>query len=63
MNWMSVNGVKPPKNRVLLCYCPEWCESGYQVAEWNGKRFVYEEEPNEIFDQHVKEWSIFLEAD
>ena len=36
MNWIDVNSsVKPPENRVLLCYCPEWSETGYQVARWS----------------------------
>ena len=65
MNWVSVeSSIEPPKaSRPLLCFCPKWCDNGYQVAFWNGKEFHYEDQPNENFSQHVEEWAIFLEAD
>lgn len=55
--------ITPPTNRPLLCFCQDWNESGYQVAEWDGKKFTYQEEPNEMFDSCVTDWSIFIEAD
>jgi hypothetical protein len=64
MNWIKKkNVIKPPKGRPLLCYCPDWNDSGYQVAFWNGDRFWYNEEPNEYFDDEVIEWTLFLEAE
>ena len=64
MNWIDVGyGHKPPRDRVLVCYCPDWCDAGYQVAVWDGKKFKYEDQPNDNFGQHVKKWSIFMEAD
>jgi hypothetical protein len=63
MNWIEINyGHKPPRNRALICYCPKWCDSGYQVAAWDGKKFRYEDQPNDNFDQHVEQWALFLEA-
>lgn len=56
-------GCKPPINRVLLCCCPEWNESGYQVAKWNGDEFTYDEQPNSMFNGMVVEWALFMEAD
>jgi len=55
--------VEPPRTELLLCYCPEWCESGYQVAEYTGKRFYYAEQSNDMFDECVQKWSLFEEAE
>lgn len=64
MNWMIANNkTDPPRNRVLLCFCPEWSDTGYQVAKWNGKEFYYDEMPNGMFSEHVAKWTLFLEAD
>ncbi len=54
LDWIDVNSsVKPPENRVLLCYCPEWSETG----------FYYYEEPNEQFGDLVEKWAVFETAD
>jgi len=63
MNWIDVEDVTPPKDRPLLCYCPEWSETGYQVAEWNGKEFYYAEQMNDMFSETVEKWLVFYEAD
>ena len=65
MNWINVasSEAKPPIDRPLLCFCPEWCELGYQAAKWSGTQFYYDEQPNELFDGYVTDWAIFLEAD
>lgn len=64
MNWVDAESkIKPSINRVVLAYCPEWCDSGYQVCFWNGKVFMYEDQPNNNFHSYVDKWSIFLEAD
>ncbi len=64
MNWIDADSkIKPTKGRVVLCYCPEWCDTGYQAAQWNGQEFVYDEQPNDMFNTLVESWSIFLEAD
>jgi hypothetical protein len=64
MNWNDgLPGVGFYKNRPVLCYCPEWNDSGYQVAFWNGKEFIYPEQPNERFGGYVERWALFLEAD
>ena len=64
MKWIDVNSsVKPPENRVLLCYCPEWSETGYQVARWSEAGFYYYEEPNEQFGDLVEKWAVFETAD
>jgi hypothetical protein len=65
MSWIKISsGIVPPSERVLLCYCPEWNETGYQVAMWDkNKGFYYHEQPNDMFHDLVEEWSIFMEAD
>ena len=64
LNWIGVKEkIKPQRERVLICYCPEWSEIGYQVAKWNGKEFYYDEQPNNDFNGLVEKWSIFYEAD
>jgi len=65
MNWINIasSPIEPPRNRALLCFCEGWCDTGYQVAKWNGKEFYYDEMPNELFNKMVTDWVIFLEAD
>lgn len=65
MNWIAYEcgGVIPPKNRPLICYCPEWCDEGYKIAIWNGDEFLYQNQPNNGFNQCIEKWAIFLEAD
>ena len=65
MNWINIASTdnRPPLNRNLLCFCEGWNECGYQVAQWNGKKFNYTEQPNKMFDDYVTDWAIFLEAD
>ena len=64
MNWIDVKTkIKPQIGRIILCWCPDWCDAGYQVGQWNGKEFFYEDQPNDMFNRHVKAWAVFLEAD
>jgi len=64
VEWVGVESkIKPQVGRLVLCYCPEWNEEGYQVAVWKGKEFTYGGQPNEMFDGLVLSWNIFLEAD
>lgn len=64
INWIDVGDIEPPQNkRPLICYCPNWCDIGYQIAYWNGDEFHYEDQPNDNFNMHVEAWAIFLEAD
>lgn len=64
MQYISVKSkIVPPLNRVLLCYCPDWCETGYQVAYFDGKKFTYSDCPNNDFSENVISWKVFLEAD
>lgn len=65
LNWIDKDsGIIPPTNRPLLCYCPEWSETGYQVAYFNkADGFYYHEQPNDIFPELIEKWAIFLEAD
>jgi len=55
--------VKPKRGVIVLCYCPDWSDIGYQVAKWNGKEFYYEDQPNETFGSYVVSWAGFMEAD
>ena len=38
---------------MVLCRCPNWCESQYQIAYWNGKEFYYDDQPNDWFHENV----------
>ena len=63
MNVWQTRDVEPPKNRTIIAYCPGWCDEGYQICKWDGKKFYYLSQPNEMFDENVEEWALFLEAD
>ena len=65
MNWVNIASTssRPRKNKQVLCFCEGWNESGYQVAKWDGEKFVYDEQPNDMFDRYVTDWTLFLEAD
>jgi hypothetical protein len=60
--WVS-RKVRPPRGRVLIAYCPEWCSSRYQVCEWDGAEFTYDGQPNDRFDESVEKWSILYEEE
>ena len=53
------NAKKPPHNRVLLVYCPEWCDMGYAVVTWNGASFEDEIRGEDIHD-YVLKWSLIF---
>ena len=46
--------VKLEEGQMALCFCPEWCEIGYQVAIWDGKKFDYPDASNDNFDACVE---------
>jgi len=60
-DWISRDET-PPQTRPLLCHCPDWNESGYQVANHDGSKFYYADAPNDDFDETVESWSLFVEA-
>lgn len=41
------------RGQMVICRCPDWCNEGYQVAEWNGEEFEYDAQPNGAFDSTV----------
>lgn len=52
-----VNIARPTdKNKLILAYCPDWNEYGYQLCWWDGNKFYYEDQPNDMFNVCVKEW-------
>jgi len=59
--WVRVDTMKPGRGALVICYCPDWCSTAYQVAKFSGKEFSYEDQPNDMFDQHVVAWSYFDE--
>ncbi len=60
--WTLVEESKKPERRKnVLAYCPDWNNSGYQVCYWNGTKFVYDEQPNDDFNDYVLEWFPFEE--
>jgi len=46
----------PVKGRMCICRCPNWCELGYQIAQWDGEKFDFPESPNPWFDRDVIAW-------
>ena len=48
------------KGQLALCRCGDWCSTGLQVAEWNGKEFKYDRQPTDRFGSKVTE---FLKLD
>lgn len=63
--WFNVyDGMVPSEGELVLCYCPAWCASEYQVAYWNeNSGFYYLEQPNNGFNQSVEKWSYLVEHD
>ena len=54
MNWISVNSdIKPFRDRLVICYCPDWNEEQYQIATWDGEEFGYSDQPNDMFNEKV----------
>ncbi len=52
--YQSIEYAKKLKiEQLVLCRCPNWCSTGYQVARWNGSEFYYEDDPNGSFHDHV----------
>jgi len=60
--WLARN-VTPPKNRLIIAYCPMWCDSGYQICEYSNGKFSYADQPNDSFNECVVKWSLFMEAE
>ena len=59
--WIRVSDMKPARGDKVLCYCPDWCDTEYQIAMFDGKKFYYEDQPNDMFDGLVVAWSYFGE--
>jgi hypothetical protein len=41
------------EDQMVIAKCPEWSDSGYQIAFWNGEEFFYDDQPNEMFNDDV----------
>jgi len=48
-------------DQLVVCRCPNWCSSGYQVARWNGEEFYFDEQPNDMFHRDVVAFMILSE--
>ncbi|TAJ13038.1 hypothetical protein DMA11_10250 [Marinilabiliaceae bacterium JC017] len=44
---------KLKREQIVLCRCPQWCDTGYQVAIWTGCKFDYPDAPNDMFHDCV----------
>ena len=57
-NWIKNldSKIKPQTNIPVICSCPDWCISGYQIGYWNGREFRYENQPNDTFGKYVEMW-------
>lgn len=51
----------PPANRLLIAYCEDWNDCGYQICKYRESGFYYEDQPNDIFDQCVTHWAFLHE--
>ena len=47
---------QPRKGQLCICKCPEWCPTGFQIAEFDGNKFQCIDHPNPDFDLLVIEW-------
>jgi hypothetical protein len=47
---------KPKEGKLLICYCPYWCELEYQIATYEDGSFDYPDSPNNKFDECVEGW-------
>jgi hypothetical protein len=66
MDWIDNKAGEPKpinSNRPVLCYCPKWCESEYQVAYFINGLWCYEGQPNDGFNDLVEQWTLFMCAD
>ena len=64
LNWLDGHyEVKPLRRDIKPGYCPEWYFPGYQVAQYNGKVFYYEDPLNDIFSDIVEKLAVLYEAD
>lgn len=62
-DWIDLSSeLTPPRSRALIVYCPEFCSSGYSIAEYKAGRFRCETHGSEIH-QYVKKWALFIEAE
>lgn len=53
---------KPPMDRALLAYVPDFNRTHYEVVTWNGRKFESELHGEDIHD-YVEKWSLIFEAD
>lgn len=60
MNIWQPRSSVPPKNRLLIAYCPDWSDLGYQICEYRNGKYYYPEQPNDMFDENVEKWSLLL---
>lgn len=47
---------KPKEGILIICHCPNWCDSGYQIAKFEDGIFCYDDQPNDAFDENVIAW-------
>jgi hypothetical protein len=40
-------------NQLVIARCPGWCSTGYQICNWNGEEFYYDDQPNDMFNEDV----------
>jgi len=61
MNIFKERSMTPPPNRVLVAYCPDWSEDGYQICKYNESGFYYDAQPNDDFNKYVTHWDFQCE--
>ena len=40
IEWIDVGDVTPPRNRTLLCYCPEWARDWVSSSKMEWQRVL-----------------------
>lgn len=51
--WIGVNDSPMPEDGFYLVRCPNYCESGYQIAKWDNNLFSWSIEGDEAVDGFV----------
>ena len=41
-------------NQLVIVYCPEWCDTGFVIAQWKGSTFESETDYNGTFNEYVE---------
>lgn len=58
MKWTKINEGNPPEDKYVILACPEFCESGYYIAKWNGEEWIADGY-GVMEESDIEAWSLF----